>query len=247
MSIRHLFNYEAPLVSAATILGIAGIIVAGIASYVVYDIKLANDVIEVTGSAKKTVTADSARWVIHLETKTGVTEQQQGYARLEAASAKILAYLDQEGFTDHETPAIATFPEYNYPQFGAPIQVGHVVSRDIIVRSADVEKMTKIANMIEPLSGTGYNVSTGMLELTYSKLAEARVELLSLAIKDAKDRADAIAQDSSRSVGTLRSATGGVVQVLPQGGVDISDYGSYDTQSMQKDVMVTVRANFALR
>jgi len=33
---------------------------------------------------------------------------------------------------------------------------------------------------------------------------------------------------------------------LPQGGVDISDYGSYDTQSKNKDVMVTVRATFSI-
>jgi hypothetical protein len=34
--------------------------------------------------------------------------------------------------------------------------------------------------------------------------------------------------------------------VLPKGGVDVSDYGTYDTSSMEKEVMVTVRATFAL-
>ena len=48
------------------------------------------------------------------------------------------------------------------------------------------------------------------------------------------------------AIGTLRSASSGVVQVLPQGGIEISDYGSYDTQSMNKEVMVTVRATFEL-
>jgi hypothetical protein len=74
-----------------------------------------------------------------------------------------------------------------------------------------------------------------------------RVALLSSAIKDAGARAAAIAKESGRSVGTLRSASGGVVQVLPQGGVDISDYGTYDTQSKQKEVMVTIRAMFSLQ
>jgi hypothetical protein len=86
-----------------------------------------------------------------------------------------------------------------------------------------------------------------MLELTYSKLDELRVTLLSHAIEDATKRAEAIAQDSGRSIGVLRNASSGVVQVLPQGGVEISDYGMYDTTSMHKDVMVTVRATFSLK
>jgi hypothetical protein len=48
-------------------------------------------------------------------------------------------------------------------------------------------------------------------------------------------------------VGALRSASSGVVQVLPEGGVEISDYGTYDTQNINKEVMVTVRADFSLR
>jgi hypothetical protein len=73
-----------------------------------------------------------------------------------------------------------------------------------------------------------------------------RVALLSEAIKDAKARAQAIASESGRSIGVLRNASSGVVQVLPQGGIDISDYGMYDTQSLNKEVMVTVRATFEL-
>jgi hypothetical protein len=73
-----------------------------------------------------------------------------------------------------------------------------------------------------------------------------RVKLLTAAIEDATDRANAIAQNSGRSVGQLKNAVGGVVQVLPAGGVDISDYGSYDTASINKEVMVTTRATFRL-
>ena len=74
-----------------------------------------------------------------------------------------------------------------------------------------------------------------------------RVKLLSQAIADASNRAKAIVQDSGRKIGVLRSASGGVVQVLPEGGVEISDSGSYDTQSLKKEVMVTVRATFSLK
>lgn len=247
MALRKLFDYTQPLVAAATILVIGAVAVAGIGAYVIYDIKLSGDVVEVTGSAKGMVTSDSARWIIHLEAKTGVNNQQDGFVRLEEATKRISDYLNSQNFTDFEVPPGTTFPNYTYPQYGEPILTGYTASRDITVRTNDVARIQEIADNIAPLSGAGYTVTSGSLELTYSKLDEMRVQLLSEAIKDAKDRAVAIAKDSGRDVGTLRTATGGVVQVLPQGGIDISDYGSYDTQSMKKDVMVTVRASFSLK
>lgn len=246
MNLGKLFDYSVPMVAAATILVVGAIVVTGIGSYTAYGIKLAQDSVEVTGSAKESVVADTARLVLNLETKTGTADQQAGYTRLESATEKIVAYLVAQGFAEYETPAMTSSPNYTYPQYSEPIQTGYSVNRQIMVRSSDIEKISTLANNIEPFTGSGYNVTTQMLELTYSKLDEMRVKLLSEAIKDAKARADAIAKDSGRSVGALRNASSGVVQVLPQGGVDISDYGTYDTQSKNKEVMVTVRATFGL-
>jgi len=246
MNFKKLFDYQVPLVAGATVVSIGAIIVALIGAYTFYTVRYATDKIEVTGSARESVVADQARWIISIEAKTEGTDQQKGYATLEAATKKISAYLDSQGFTDVETPAITSSPNYTYPQYGEPVFTGYNVNRQVIVRSSDVQKTSELANTIAPFVGAGYTVSTQMLELTYGKLDEARVRLLSEAIKDAKNRAEAIAKESGRSVGILRSAQGGVVQVLPQGGVDISDYGTYDTQSMNKEVMVTVRTVFEL-
>ena len=246
MNAKKLFDYSVPLVAAATILVVGGIIIAGIAAYTAYDIKLSRDSVEVTGSAREAVVADTARWVLNLETRTGVQDQQTGYTRLEEAVGRITEYLTEQGFTDFETPAVTSYPNYVYPQYGEPTMTGYSVSRQVIVRSSDVAKISELANNIEPFTGSNYNVSTYSLELTYSKLDEMRVTLLSEAIKDAKARAQAIASESGRSIGVLRNASSGVVQVLPQGGIDISDYGMYDTQSLNKEVMVTVPATFEL-
>jgi len=246
MNLRKLFDYSVPMVAAATVLVLGAIIVTGIASYTAYDIKLSRDSIEVTGSAKEAVVADTARWIINLETKTSPNDQQLGYARLEEATNKITAYLKEQGFEDFETPAVTSYANYTYPQYGEAQFTGFTVNRQVIVRSDDVERISTLANTIEPFVGANYTVSTQSIELTYSKLDEMRVQLLSEAIQDAQARAEAIAKESGRGVGVLRNASSGVVQVLPQGGIDISDYGMYDTQSMHKEVMVTVRATFEL-
>lgn len=238
---------NSPIVLAALVLSLAFIVGVGVASYTAYEIKTSQEVVEVTGSAKVAVTADFARWSINLESKTGLTNQQIGYDRLEAATAKISAYLTSKGFTEIETPSPTIMTNYTYPQYGDAIQTGYTVMRSLTVRSADIEGLAALTGSIDPLIGDGYTVSTGNLELTYQKLPETRVTLLTDAIADAKARAEAIAKETGRDVGTLRSATGGVVQVLPLGSVEVSDYGMYDTQSMEKEVMVTVRATFTLK
>lgn len=247
MNIRGLVDYTQPLVAAATLLGLGFILAAGMGAYTAYKIKTAANTIEVTGSAKESVVADFARWTINLSTKTGIGDQQSGLDRLDRATKNIVAYLKTQGFESVETPAPNVNSEYSYPERSAPILTGYNVYRQVIVTSKDVEKVSQLAGNIAPLSGASYEVTTNGLELTYAGLADKRVSLLSGAIRDAKARAEAIAKETGRSVGPLRSASGGVVQVLPQGGVDISDYGSYDTQSKNKDVMVTVRATFSIQ
>ncbi len=241
------FLQNTPLVLASIVLGSALILSAGVAGYTAYQIKASSDVVEVTGSAKVAVKADFGRWSLSLETKTGLNDQQQGYARLEAATNKISEYLKSQGFTSIETPAAMTMPAFTYPQYSEPIQSGYTVTRTIIVSSSEIEKINNLANDIGPLVGADYTISSSGIELTYQNLAKTRVELLTNAIADAKARAESIAKETGRDVGTLRSATGGVVQVLPEGGVDVSDYGMYDTQSVNKEVMVTVRATFSLQ
>ncbi len=241
-----LFSTDRPLVTAASLLGLSFIISAGLASYTAYSIKATQDTIEVTGSAKVAVEADFARFVLNLEARTGTQNQADGYTRIEIATEKILAYLNERGFSEIEAPAPSAHATYSYPQYGEPIMTGYQVNRQIIIRSNEIDKVEALASSINPFTGTGYTVSTGMVELTYQKLPETRVTLLSEAIEDATARAAAIAKETGRDVGTLRSASSGVVQVLPAGGVEVSDYGSYDTQSRQKEVMVTVRAKFSL-
>ncbi len=246
MSIKHLVDYTQPLVAAATILAVGCLALGGMGSYTAYRVKTAGDTVEVTGSAKEAVTADYARLVIALDTDAPIGGQQQGLDRLTAAATKITKDLTGQGFDDLETPAASVQASYYYPEHGSPVQTGYTVSRQVIVRSSDIDKVSGLANTIGSLGGPDYRVATYGIELTYRKLDEERVKLLAQASTDARARADAIATESGRKVGSLKSSSSGIVQVLSAGSVDISDYGTYDTQSKQKEVMVTVRATFSL-
>ena len=247
MNFKKLFDYSEPLVAATTLFAVTLIVITVYGAQVFYDIKLAGDTVEVTGSTKEAVVADRGRLVINVETKTGLNDQPAGTARAQKAVDNIIAYLQAQNLIEYETPAGYVNTDYYYPQNAAPVQTGYTISRSVVVRSGELEKLTSLANDMGPLSGAGYIVTSGGIELTYSKLDEMRVKLLTSAIKDATDRAEAIASESGRTVGALRNATGGVVQVLAADGIEISDYGSYDTSSLNKEVMVTVRASFELK
>jgi uncharacterized protein len=246
-NLKRLINYAEPRVAAATILVIGALLVSGILAKEAYYLKTAGDRVSTTGSAKTTVAADQARATWRLETKTGVYDQEAGYQRLARAAEVIDTHLANRGFENREMGSIESYPEYRYESGRDPEQTGYTVSRMITVRSNDLDAIATLSEEAPTLSKAGYSVSSGMIEYTVSTLPELRVSLLSEAIRDARERAEAIAKDSGRSISSLRSASSGVVQVLPQGGVEISDYGSYDTQSRTKDVMVTVRAEFSLR
>lgn len=85
MNITKLFDYSQPLVAAMTILAIT---LTGLSIYgaqVIYTLKLSGDTIEVTGSAKAPVVADTGRLVLNIETKTGLQtslQEPSGYVWL---------------------------------------------------------------------------------------------------------------------------------------------------------------------
>jgi len=193
MQFKKLFDYSQPLVAATTIFAITLLIITAYSARVVYDIKLASDTVTVTGSAKEAVVADRGRLVLVLETKTGVTDQSAGTARLQTAVDETVTYLEREGFSEYETPAGQITADYFYPQNSPAVLTGYTVIRTIVIRSNEVEKIMALANDTAALAGDGYTVSSGGVELTYSKLDELRVSLLNDAIKDATNRANAIA------------------------------------------------------
>jgi hypothetical protein len=166
---------------------------------------------------------------------------------MEIHTARVKKYLLDNGVTEEELTIspITQFEQYDYNNNSGPkqFQLSQVVS----VNSSDVAKITKISNGISEIAKSGVLFQTNGAQYFYTKLADLRVSLLGDAIRDAKARGREIAGASNDSVGKLKSATSGVVQVLAPNSIDTSDYGTYDTSTIDKDIMVTVRATFVIR
>jgi hypothetical protein len=115
------------------------------------------------------------------------------------------------------------------------------------VQSNEIQKITSMAKNTQILIDQGVIYSTNSLEYYYTKLPELRIALLKDAVSDAKMRAQKIAESTGLQVSSIKSANAGVVQVLQVNSTDISDYGAYDTSTIEKEVMVIVTAIFNLK
>lgn len=227
------------------IIGLSLILSAVAVSFVIYRIKAMDNALQVTGSAKKVVTSDAVKWNGEFARTVTTDNLKAGYTQMASDLEKVKSFLKSEGVEDKD---INISPVYMYDQYDykadSSAQKKYNLSQTLQVQSNAVEKITNLAKNVQKLIDSGVIFSTRSLEYYYTQLPEARIELLSEAVKDAQNRAERIAESSDNKVGALKSASVGVVQVLPVNSTEISDYGAYDTSSIEKEVMITVRATF---
>ena len=235
------------LIIFGVILGVSLIAAAAIVARTFLDVKNSDNTISVSGSAKKAVTADSARWTGNFSRSVTADQLKNGYTRMKADEKVVSDFFVAQGFTGKfEISPVFMNEVYNYNKdSNAPKEYN--LTQNIEIKSENVEKMKELAKNSDKLAEQGILFSANSVEYYYSKLPEARISLLPEAIKDAKARAEAIAASSGKNVDTIKSVAMGVVQVMTSGAVEISDYGSYDTSGIEKEVMVTVKTVFGLK
>ena len=233
------------LIPFGVILGLSLVIAALLVSGTLLDIKELNNVISISGSAKLPVTSDSARWTGNFSRTAFATNLKSGYEAMKKDEGLVAAYLDEQGFAGkYEISPVYMYEIYKSDAY-APKEYN--LTQSIEVKSDDVEKVKNLAKNIEKIIAQGVIFSSNPVEYYYSKLPDVRVSLLPEAIKDAKARAQAIADSSGAKVDNVKSVAMGVVQVMPLGAIEVSDYGSYDTSSIEKEVMITVKVTFGLK
>ena len=234
-----------PLVTLGFILGGSFLLAIGIVSFVLFRLKSGNDTVAVTGSAKVQVTSDQAKWTSQITRSVKQSELKSGYAKMAGDLALVKTYIASQGVTDAELTISPVAMNEIYQQDQAAEHRYNLV-QTFTVQSTDVAKITTAANGVANVVNQGVIYSTNALEYYYLKLADARIQLLSQALSDAKVRATEMAKNSGRSVGVVKSVSSGVVQVQSLNSTDVSDYGSYDTSQVEKQITVSVKAVFAL-
>lgn len=229
------------------ILGVSLIAASAIVARTFLDVRKLDNTVVVSGSAKKEVTADSARWTGNFSRTVTKEQMKEGYNQMKADEKIVNNFLIAQGFTAEQIEISPVFMSEIYNYRNNETVKEYNLTQNVSIKSDDVYKMKELAKNSDKLAEQGVLFFANSVEYYYSELPEVRVSLLPEAIKDAKARAEAIAASSGKKVDAIKSVSMGVVQVMTAGAIEISDYGLYDTSSIEKEVMVTVKANFNLK
>lgn len=228
----------------AIMLGLAIIIATIIGASAFYKARSLDNTLSVTGSTKIAVKADLVKWSVSTNLIVGTSEVGYAYGKVSDNTAKIKAFLIKNGVKAEE---ITMSPVFN-DDYWSGNNVRQVnVRQTVTVNSKEVDRIKTISENMTALSQQGVSFSPEMPQYSVSTLPSLRVSLIGKAVEDAKARAVEIAKSMGQSVGKLKSASSGVVQVLQPNSNDVSDYGQYDMSTIDKDVMVTVRATFLIK
>lgn len=215
-------------------------------SAVFFAVRNNGDVMTVTGSANAVVTSDTAKWTGSFTRNVTIDQLKSGYDMMDKDLKAVIKFFKDAGIEKKDVIISPVFiqKEYSYSS-GQPDK--YSISQNVEVQSSDINKITNIANNTRALIDAGVIFSPYPVEYFYTKLSEKRLELLSEAVKDARLRADKIAESGNKKVDELSSVSVGVTQVLSLNSVEISDYGAYDTSKIEKEISLTVKGTFKLK
>jgi hypothetical protein len=210
--------------------------------------KRGDEAITVTGSAKRRIKSDLVVW------NAGVSVQaaqlSAAYQRISGDIPKIKQYLIGKGISENQMTisSISTTTLHGRDSNGIETSeiTGYSLSQSIEVRSNDVEKIAQIAREATELINQGILIDSGAPQYYYTKIGDLKIEMLGEAAKDAKTRAEQIAASTGNTIGPVRSAKMGVLQITPADSTEVSDSGLYDTSSIDKDMTAVVNISFSV-
>jgi hypothetical protein len=199
----------------------------------------------VTGSVKQPVTSDIAKFSATFTRNVPADDLKSGYAQMKKDEESVKKFFSEAGFDSNSLNISPVYMEAPF-MYDPNAAKEYILRQQVEIQSKEVQKLTDISKNVQKLVNEGVIFSINSLQYYISNLPEMRINLLADAVKDAKARAQKIAEGTNKKIGTIKTANMGVVQVLPVNSTEVSDYGTYDTSTIEKEVMITVTVLFTL-
>ncbi len=205
--------------------------------------------ISVTGLGTKKFTSDLITWDGNFSRNS--FELQSAYNELSADRKVISDYLISKGIKQNEMvfSAVDIQKQYRYDTDanGRSVQTfsGYQLSQKVSIESKEVSKIENISRNITEIINRGIEFTSSPPNYFYTKLAEVKQQMIADATKDAKQRAEKIAENAGSDLGNLKKATMGVIQITaPNSNEDYSYGGTFNTQSKEKEASITIKLEY---
>jgi hypothetical protein len=207
-----------------------------------------DQVITVTGSARKNIRSDLVIW------KSSITYQAttlaDAYRSLSEAVPRVKAYLVNKGIPENLITVSAISSQTLHARTSEGEDTGQITGyslrQELQVRSTEVDKISQIAREATELINQGILIESMPPEFHYTKLGDLKIEMLAEAAKDAKERAEKVAESTNSSIGSVKTARMGVMQITPADSTEVSDMGMNDTSSLEKTITAVVNIGFEI-
>ena len=164
--------------------------------------------VEVKGLSEKIVKADTAIWSINFEVKSNNVDSL--YADIEKNVTTIKTFLKEKGFEESE---INVAPVYTYQDTykEALFRYNSTTQLSLYTKKVDAVKVASKETL--SLVKKGIVMNQNSVSFEFSDINSVKPEMLAEALKNAKDTAQKIAQESGSSLGGLRRGNQGVFDI----------------------------------
>lgn len=211
-------------------------------------LKNADKTIEVKGFSERKIISDIVVWSGNLVARG--TNISEAFGKLDADKSQVLSFLKGEDIKADQINLAPVVKDtiYKMDEKGNPTNnpESYILRQKFTVTSADVHKISALAVKIDQINTQGVEFESSRPDFFFSseKLNQVKVDLLGDATKSARERAQQLAANSGSDVGQLVSARQGIFQVTAENSTDLSDYGVYDTSTIDKVVKIVVTLSY---
>ena len=213
----------------------------------------AAETISVTGSAEKDFASDQIVWKATF-TRQGY-ELKDVYTMLKSDESAIKQYLNAANIADSNIVFSSVDVQRNYnnrmDENGRIIGnefSGYSLTGTVTVDSRNIPVVERLSREITGLLQKGIELNSIPPSYYYSGLNTLKIDLLANAAKDARQRAESIAENSGASLGNIKKATMGVFQITGKNmNEDYSYGGVFNTSSKEKTATITLRVEYQLK
>lgn len=216
--------------------------------------------ITVSGTSERFVTSDRGTISILIKADSLGVGEEEAIRRLRDARDSLSKYLINYGIESKEIDILSlntlsqcTLRDKN--NWDSCLgQKYFEYNQTINISSSDVEKIKDLSLNINSYINNelsnyfkDINLSIMNTQYFYSKLADLKSEMLNEATKNAFERAESIAKSTNNHAGAVITASQGVFQITSKDSIDTSDYGIYDTSTIDKKITAVVRVSFKVK
>ena len=245
-------------VLAAIVLGICLLIGLATAGYFVGKgaARFRSDIrtVSVKGLVEKEVKADQSVWTLSL--RYASNDLKDAHAKISADREATIAFLRRKGFKDEEIERQPTRTidkaAREYGQQQASERMRYVVTTSVVVKTRNVDQVRTALGATEELLKSGVVLdgerdgNAANPRYIISSFNTIRPQLLAEATRNARTTAQQFAADSGATVGRIRSANQGMIQIYGSDGNDES--GPYSpTSTILKKIRVVSTFEFDLQ